>query len=255
MTTIVSYNVNSFRSATEKGLLDWIDENNLDVVCLQETKSKDGKVPRILVDSLGYHHHWHHAEQSGYSGVATFSKRKPSRVISGTGIEKYDQEGRVLRTDFDDWTLLNCYFPNGGRGEERQQFKMRFLDDFYALVDNLLMDQPNLIVVGDYNIAHAEIDLAHPGRHHNTSGFLPEERQWMTQFMQNGMVDAFRHLYPDKVEYSWWRFNPGVREKNLGWRYDYMAVSDALIYRVKDVRHLKHVEHSDHCPVWMEIEN
>ena len=251
---IVSFNVNGLRSSIEKGLLDWIEENDFDIVCLQETKIQDSAVPRILIDSFGYQHHWHHAKRHGYSGVATLSKKRPSKVFAGTGIEKYDAEGRVIRTDFQNFTLLNCYFPNGGSGAVRQEFKMRFLDDMYSLVDNILRDRPNVIVVGDYNIAHTENDVHSPGRHHQTSGFLPDERTWMDEFFQNGMVDSFRYKHPEKVEYSWWRFNIGTKEANKGWRLDYQAVSDPLLAQVVDVKHLYEIDFSDHCPVLLELD-
>ena len=152
MIKIVTYNVNGVRSAIKKGLLEWIEENDFDIVCLQETKAHRGSVPTLLIDSLGYKHCWHSAQRKGYSGVATFSKQTPTKIYRGLGIEKYDLEGRVIRTDFDGWTLLNCYFPNGGSGPERHTYKMKFLDDFFYWVQNLREEHPNVVVVGDYNI-------------------------------------------------------------------------------------------------------
>jgi exodeoxyribonuclease-3 len=251
---IVSYNINGFRSSVEKGLLDWIEDHQFDIVCLQETKTSESKVPQMLINAAGYQHVWHHAKRGGYSGVATLSLNKPSRVHRGTGIEKYDVEGRVLRTDFAGFTLLNCYFPNGGSGEERQKFKMQFLNDFYSLTENLLEQGTSLIVVGDYNIAHSEMDINSPGRHQRTSGFLPEEREWMTSWLELGMVDSFRMRYPKSVEYTWWRFNVGAKEQNKGWRLDYQSVSDDLVDKIVDVKHMQEMDFSDHCPVVLELD-
>jgi len=223
---IVSYNVNGVRSALEKGLCDWIEENQFDVVCLQETKAHSGSVPVLLIESLGYHHHWHSARRKGYSGVATFTKQKPSKVHKGLGIEKYDTEGRVIRTDLGELTILNCYFPNGGSGPERQKYKMDFLDDFLHWVDNLREERSNIIVVGDYNIAHQKIDINDPVRNKNSSGFKPEERAWMTL----------------------------ARKTNKGWRLDYQSVSDTIEHGIKSVTHMHDAHHSDHCPVELIID-
>ncbi len=251
---LVTFNINGLRSGVESGLLDWIADRDFDVICFQETKIREQHIPTILIQELGYSACWHHAQKAGYSGVATFSKVPPRRIIAGSGIAKYDAEGRVLRTDHAGFTILNCYFPNGKSGPQRQEFKMRFLDDLYGLVDNLLREQPGLIVLGDYNIAHTEKDLNDPSRHRNASGFLPDERAWMTEFFQNGMTDAFRYRYPDKVEYSFWRFNARARQQNKGWRLDYVAVSDALVGQIVDVQHLREVEFSDHCPVLITLQ-
>lgn len=253
-TQVVTLNINGIRSGIEKGLLEWISDHTFDVICFQETKIREHNIPTILIEQMGYHAQWHQAQRAGYSGVATFSRVAPQRVISGTGIAKYDCEGRVLRTDFPSFTVLNCYFPNGKSSPERQQFKLGFLDDFYALVDNLLAEQPQLIVLGDFNIAHTERDLHDPSRNRRASGFLPEERAWMTEFFQNGMIDSFRQVHPDKVEYSFWRFNAQARQQNKGWRLDYQAVSDALASHILDVQHLREVEFSDHCPVLLTLE-
>lgn len=254
MTSIVTYNVNGIRSAIRKGLVEWLEENDFDVICFQETKAHSGSVPTLLFESLGYRHYWHSAQRKGYSGVATLCKQEPSKVYKGFGIPKYDLEGRLLRTDFDDWTLLNCYFPNGRSGDERQQFKMQFLDDFFYWIENLREERPNLVVVGDYNIAHHRIDINDPVRNKNSSGFRPEERAWMTSWLQSGFVDAFRKLHPDEISYTWWRSTQFARAVNKGWRLDYQTVSDTLESFIRQVRHLPEAEHSDHCPVRMDID-
>ncbi len=251
---IVSYNVNGVRSAIEKGLIDWIDEHQFDVVCLQETKAHSGSVPVLLIESLGYKHHWHSAKRKGYSGVATFTKTQPTRVYKGLGIPEYDQEGRVIRTDIGDLTLLNCYFPNGGSGPERHAFKLKFLEEFLDWVENLLEERPNLIVVGDYNIAHQKIDLHDPVRNKHSSGFRLEERAWMTRWFESGFIDSFRHLHPDEVSYTWWRTTQFARQSNQGWRLDYQSVSDSLGPRIQSASHMHDAFHSDHCPVLLEID-
>ena len=254
MTRIITYNVNGIRSAIRKGLVEWLDENDFDVVCFQETKAHSGSIPTLLFESLGYKHYWHSARRKGYSGVATMSRQEPRKVYKGLGIEKYDLEGRVLRTDFDDWTLLNCYFPNGKSGDERQAFKMQFLEDFYYWVENFREEHPNLIVVGDYNIAHQKIDINDPVRNKNLSGFRPEERAWMTKWFESGFVDSFRYLHPDEVSYTWWRTTQYARAVDKGWRLDYQSVSDALQHCIRSVDHLQDAVHSDHCPVLLDID-
>lgn len=253
---IISYNVNGIRSATRKGLPEWLAANDFDIVCLQETKAHPEQVDMTPFEELGYrHHHWHSAtRRKGYSGVMTMSRQQPDLVTAGCGIELYDCEGRILRTDFGDMTLLNCYFPSGTSGDERQDVKMEFLRDFRRFVDELLQERPQLIVVGDYNIAHSENDIHDPVRNKNTTGFLPEERAWMSEWFGNGFTDAFRHLNPDKTEYSWWSFRAGARARNKGWRIDYQSVTDNLAGRLREARQLTDAVHSDHCPVYIDIE-
>lgn len=253
-TSILSYNLNGIRAAANKGLWQWLDEVKMDIVCIQETKAQPDQVNMEPAEALGYHHYWHSAEKKGYSGVLTLSKRKPDLVTYGCGMEKYDREGRILRTDFGDWTLLNCYFPSGTSGDERQQFKMEFLADFFNWIQELRKARPKLIVVGDYNIAHTEIDIHDPKGNKKSSGFLPEERAWMTQWLENGFTDSFRYLNPEKVEYSWWSARPGVRASNKGWRIDYQSVSENLRPGVLEAGHYTFAMHSDHCPVWMRID-
>jgi exodeoxyribonuclease-3 len=251
---IVTYNVNGIRSAIEKGLVDWIADHGFDIVCLQEVKAHRGSVPMLLFDAIGYQSCWHSAQRKGYSGVATFSKTAPTRTFQGLGIEKYDLEGRVIRTDFGELTILNCYFPNGGSGPERQAYKMDFLRDFQTSVENLLEERPNIIVVGDYNIAHHDIDINDPVRNRNQSGFLPVERDWMTEWFAGGFVDAFRSCHPTETSYTWWRTTQFARKSNKGWRLDYQSVSDHIADKIVDVTHLHDAFHSDHCPVLLEID-
>lgn len=253
-TSIVSYNVNGIRAAQKKGFFEWMKKHGFDILCLQETKAHKEQVETAVLDHLGYHHHWHSAEKKGYSSVATFSKNAPDNVVVGCGIEKYDREGRILRTDFGDMTLLNCYFPSGTSGEERQTFKYGFLDDFFEWAHELKKERPNLIIVGDYNIAHTENDIHNPKGNKKNSGFLPEEREWMTKWFESGFTDAFRQVNPEKIEYSWWSYRANARANNKGWRIDYQSVSDNLKDKVLEVRHMNEAVHSDHCGVYMKID-
>lgn len=251
---IISYNLNGIRSALSKGFDDWIRANDFDIICVQETKAQPEQIDTDLFSELGYQSFIHSAEKKGYSGVATFSRQAPDQVVEGCGIAKYDSEGRVIRTDFGDWTLLNCYFPSGTTGDVRQDFKMEFLDDFFNWVQDLRQTRPKLIIVGDYNIAHQEIDIHNPVGNKNNSGFLPEERAWMTKWFENGFTDAFRHLNPEKVEYSWWSFRANARANNKGWRIDYQSITDNLQSKLIQSYQINEAKHSDHCPVFLEID-
>ncbi len=247
--SIISYNVNGIRAAIKKGLTDWVQENGFDIICIQETKAHPEQVDVSAFEEMGYYHSWVSAEKKGYSGVAIFSKVKPDNIVQGCGIEKYDKEGRVIRADFGDWTLLNCYFPSGTSGDIRQDFKMEFLDDFHQWIKELRKERPKLIIVGDYNIANHEIDLHNPKGNKKNSGFLPEEREWLSQWFQDGFTDTFRYLHPEKVEYSWWSYRANARANNKGWRIDYQSVSENMKDEVVFSKHLNDAIHSDHCPV------
>lgn len=250
----ISYNVNGIRSALSKGWADWLKTTDADVVCLQETKAQPGQVPEGLFDHLGYKSYWHSAEEKGYSGLLSLTKTVPDKVVYGLDNSLYDREGRVLRTDFGDLTLINVYIPSGTTGDARQAFKMQFLDDFQQFVNQLKAERPNLIITGDFNICHQPIDINHPERHQKSSGFLPEEREWFSQFLSGGFVDTFRLFDQSAGKYSWWSYRAGSRGKNLGWRIDYFLVSETLRQKVKKASILSDVVHSDHCPVVLEME-
>ncbi len=250
---LISYNVNGLRAALRNGLADWLAIHDFDVLCFQEVKATADVVDLTPLEKLGYHYHWHAAEKKGYSGVATFSKTKPDKVVAGCGLPVYDSEGRILRTDFGDLTILNCYFPSGTTGDARQAVKMAFLRDFNLFADALRQERPNLIVVGDYNIAHQEIDIHDPVRNKNTTGFLPEERAWLSDWFGTGMTDAFRFKHPEQVEYSWWSYRAGARQNNKGWRIDYASVADTLRDQILDCRQLPDAVHADHCPVFLSM--
>ncbi|TVR77874.1 MAG: exodeoxyribonuclease III [Saprospirales bacterium] len=251
---IASYNLNGIRAALRKGLEEWIIEENPDILCIQETKAQPDDLDLSSIRALGYHTYWHSAEKKGYSGVLTLTKLQPNNVVIGLNIDEYDREGRVIRLDFDEFSLLNCYFPSGTTGEERQAVKMRFLDDFYHWIEELKNEVPALIIAGDYNIANTALDIHDPVRNKNTSGFKPEEREWMDKWFDSGFSDPFRLLYPEKIEYSWWSYRAAARARNKGWRIDYISVSDELKEQVRDLRHANEAVHSDHCPVILEME-
>ena len=252
---ILSYNTNGIRSALNKNLTTFLESGAYDIVCIQETKARPEQVDTEGLMKLGYvEHYWVSAEKKGYSGVAIFSKVKPDLVVEGMGNRRYDSEGRVIRADFGDWTLLNCYFPSGTSGEERQGVKMDFLSDFFNCIAELKKERPKLIIVGDYNIAHTELDIHNPKGNAKTSGFLPEERAWMTKWFENGFTDAFRFKNPTLQEYSWWSTRFNSRASNKGWRIDYQSVTNNIADKIINCRQLNEAVHSDHCPVLLEID-
>jgi exodeoxyribonuclease-3 len=251
---IVTYNVNGIRAAIGRGLIDWIKQVDPDVLCLQEIKATPEQVGVFELEELGYHHYWYPAQKKGYSGVAIFTKIKPKNVVYGCGIAEYDFEGRVIRADFDDFSVMSVYHPSGSSGEERQAFKMKWLTDFTGYINELKKTHNNLILSGDFNICHKAIDIHNPKSNANTSGFLPEERDWMEQFINTGFIDSFRYFNQEPHQYSWWSYRAGSRDKNLGWRIDYNLASSNLASRLKRSVILPEAKHSDHCPVLLEID-
>ena len=251
---IISYNVNGIRAAIKKGLVEWIAANDFDIICIQETKASPEQVDMAPFEALGYQLFWHTAEKKGYSGVLTLTKNTPTLVKRGMDIAQYDKEGRLVRTDFGDWTLINCYFPSGSSGDIRQAIKFEFLKDIFDWISQLKKERSKIILVGDYNIAHEEIDIHNPKTNKKSSGFLPEEREWMSKWLENGFTDAFRFLEPEKIAYSWWSYRANARANNKGWRIDYQTVTDNLKEKLVKAYHLNDAKHSDHCPICVEID-
>ena len=254
MAKIISYNVNGIRAAVKKGLIDWVKTENPDILCIQESKAQISQIPQLEFEQLGYKCFCFSAQKKGYSGVAIFTKTQADFHEYGMKNPKYDNEGRVIRCDYGDTTLLNIYFPSGSREESRQKFKMEFQDNIYNYINELKTTRPNLIVCGDFNICHTEIDIHNPKRQQKTSGFLPEERAWLSKFLGNGFLDSFRLFNSEPHNYSWWSYRAAARQKNLGWRIDYFMLSETIKDRIKSASILPQVFHSDHCPVSVEIE-
>jgi exodeoxyribonuclease-3 len=251
---LVTWNVNGIRSACRKGFLEWLAREQPDVVCVQEIKIQESQCDETLRNPPGYQTYWHPAEKKGYSGVATFCRQEPEAVRCGLGLSEYDAEGRVLITEYPGFVLLNVYVPNGQRDHGRVPFKLAFCDALLALCTDLTSKGRHVIVCGDFNTAHREIDLKNPKSNANTTGFLPVERAWIDTFIDHGYVDIFRELNPEPGHYTWWSYRPGVRERNIGWRIDYHFVSQGLRDRVKNAYLLPRVEGSDHCPAVLELE-
>ena len=250
---ILSYNVNGIRAALNKGFAEWLSSADPDVVCLQETKALEDQVNTDLFEQMGYQHFWHSAQKKGYSGVAILTKTNPLNVQKGTGIEHMDFEGRVIRADYENVSVISLYLPSG-TNLDRLEHKFKFMDDFQEYIDALKKNHPRLVICGDYNICHRAIDIHDPVRNKNVSGFLPEERQWIDKFMNNGFVDSFRHLNPEPHQYSWWSYRANARNNNKGWRIDYNMVSENLKKNIKSAYLLPDAKHSDHCPVGVELE-
>ncbi len=250
---IISYNVNGIRAAVKKGFIDWLKTDPADVICLQEIKADKADVPEAEIKTAGYEVYSFSAQKKGYSGVAILTKIKPDKVSYGNGVEQSDFEGRIVRADFGDVTLINAYFPSGTSGEDRQTYKYQWLDEFFAYVAKVRKTRPKLIVCGDYNICHKAIDIHDPIRNKNYTGFLPEERAWMDKLFENGFVDTFREFNKEPHQYTWWSQFAGARANNKGWRIDYINVTEPLSKKLKHAEILPHIKHSDHCPVFLDV--
>jgi exodeoxyribonuclease-3 len=251
---IITYNVNGIRAAFGKGFIDWLQSENPDVLCIQEIKAEESQIETESISKLGYHNFWFSAQKKGYSGVGILSKQKPDHVEYGMGIEKYDYEGRMLRADFGDVSVVCVYHPSGSSGEDRQAFKIQWLGDFSQYIENLKNTRKQLIICGDFNICRLWIDIHNPQQQLQTSGFLPEEREWFQTFIDMGFCDSFRKFNPEeKDRYSWWSYRAGARMKNKGWRIDYCLVSNEIDNLLSDAFILPDAKHSDHCPVGILI--
>ncbi len=252
-TKIISWNVNGIRACAKNGLEDFLQKENPDIFCAQEVKAFEDQCTELWKDPKTYKKIWHPAERPGYSGVASFFKGQTPKSTVGMGDPTIDREGRILVHDLDSVTLVNTYFPNGGSGEPRHFFKMKFMKKFFKWLKELDKKSP-VVLTGDINIAHREIDIHDPVRLVGTSGFKPEERQWMTELFENGFVDAFRYAHGDlKDQYSWWSYRQGARRRNKGWRIDYFIVSKRFVKKIQNIKMFTEVSGSDHCPLSLEI--
>lgn len=251
---IISYNVNGIRAAMRKGFIDWLKAANPDIICLQEIKANFDQVEIEEIEKAGYpYHYWYSAVKKGYSGVAILSKIKPNHIEYGTGIEYMDFEGRNIRADFDNFSVMSLYMPSG-TNIVRLEHKFSYMADFQKYIDTLKVEIPNLVICGDYNICHQAIDIHDPVRNAKVSGFLPVEREWLDSFIKRGFIDSFRHFNKEPHHYTWWSYRANSRNNNKGWRIDYNLVSESLRDNLKRAVILPDAMHSDHCPLLVELE-
>lgn len=251
---IYSWNVNGLRAILKKDFLVWIENEHPDILCIQETKLQEKNLDEEAMNIEGYYSYFSFADKKGYSGVAIYTRIKPTMVRYGMGIKKFDNEGRILIAEFEDFTLLNIYFPNGQMNEERLTYKLRFYDAILDYCNNEVKSGKKLVICGDYNTAHTPMDIKNAKGNEKNSGFLPIEREWINKFIANGYTDTFRHLNPETIKYSWWSYKFKARERNAGWRIDYHFVSNNLLSKVISARILNEIYGSDHCPVVLELE-
>ncbi len=252
---LISWNVNGVRAVNKKGFLGWLEEADPDILCIQETKAHIEQLPKELLEDHGYHTYWHSGEKRGYSGVATFSKEEPLYVQKGLGIDRFDKEGRVLLTEHPHFLLYNIYFPNGQRDQDRLQYKLDFYDELLPIINDQVESGHNVIVTGDWNTAHHEIDLARPKDNVKNSGFMPIERERLDTYVKNGWEDTFRIFHPEPDRYSWWTYRFGARARNVGWRIDYFFVNEGFTEQILDADIHDEVMGSDHCPISLEVKD
>ena len=252
--TLFSWNVNGIRAVHKKGALGWFIKDKPDILCVQETKAQAEQVPDPIKNIDGYHAYFCSAEKKGYSGVAIYSKTKPNKVTQGFGIKRFDSEGRTLIAEYDDFVLFNIFFPNGKASKERLKYKLDFYDAFLEYVLKLKKAGKNIVICGDVNTAHKEIDLARPKANEKTSGFLPEERAWIDKLIGHGFIDTFRVFNDQPDQYTWWDMITRARERNVGWRIDYFYVSESLRKNLKKAGISQQIMGSDHCPIGIELD-
>ncbi len=250
---IYSWNVNGIRAAERKGFIEWVENTEMDILCIQETKAHVEQLNDNLININGYKSFFNSGERKGYSGTAVYYKKEPNKIWTGLPDEKFNNEGRTINMEYDDFVIMNIYFPNGKQKDERLKFKMEFYDELLDYANKIKESGKEVIICGDVNTAHNEIDLKNPESNSKYSGFLPEERAWIDKFLDNGYKDTFRELHPDEVKYSWWSYRFKAREKNVGWRIDYFYVSDGLMDRVKSSEIHNEIMGSDHCPISLEL--
>ena len=251
---ISTWNVNGIRAALGKKAFDWLRDYPSDVVCLQEIKAKEEQIDTVLFESMGYQCIWNPAQRPGYSGTGTLYKITPQNTSFGMGIERFDIEGRIIQSSFPDFELFNIYFPNGGQELERVPYKLDFYDCLLNYCKKLMVSGKEIIITGDFNTAHKEIDLKNPKANQKNTGFLPEEREWVDRYLDNGFIDIYRKLYPEVVQYTWWTYRFSARKNNVGWRIDYFLVTEGILNCIKDVVIQTEIMGSDHCPVTLVLE-
>ncbi len=250
---LLMWNVNGIRAIYKKNFSEWFDEEDADIYCIQETKSHLHQIPEGLLKKPDYHSYFAQAEKKGYSGVALWAREKPLQVFDKLDIPRFDNEGRFIQANFSDFTLFNIYFPNGKASQERLQYKMDFYETILKRAVDLLKNNQKIIICGDINTAHKEIDLARPKENEKISGFLPIEREWIDRILQAGFIDTFRHFNTEPGHYSWWDYKSRARERNVGWRIDYFLISNNLKNNLKSAFIQKDIYGSDHCPVGIEL--
>lgn len=252
---VSTWNVNGIRAVLGKGLHIWVQAGLPDIICLQEIKARPEQIKEEEREISGYYSFWNPALRPGYSGVATYSRYMPSLIIKGLGNSSFDDEGRVIRMKFPDFVLYNIYFPNGQRSKERVKYKLDFYAHLLKEIDQMQAQGESIIITGDFNTAHSDIDLANPKENINNSGFLPEEREWIDTYLAHNLVDAYRELYPNRIQYTWWTYRSGARRRNIGWRLDYFLISRNMMSRVNDVIIQDEILGSDHCPVMIDFKS
>ncbi|WP_142454250.1 exodeoxyribonuclease III [Gracilimonas mengyeensis] len=246
---ISSFNVNGIRAAHRKGFVDWVEESDPDIICIQELRALENQVPKQIRE-LDYHENYHVADKKGYSGVAIYSKEEPLKVEHGIGVDWIDREGRIIMAEFEKFRVFSIYAPSGTTGDVRQDMKMKFLADFIRFGERYANDDKPSVFCGDYNICHTEIDIHNPSKQHKTSGFLPEERQWVTEFLEVGYQDVFRELHPGEEDlYSWWSYRAASKERNKGWRIDYHLATPKMAEKAEEAEIEMKWDLSDHAPV------
>jgi len=250
---LLSWNVNGLRAVYKKNFLEWFDQQQADIYCIQETKSNWDQLPKQLIEKPNYDSYIAQAERKGYSGVALWTRAKPEKISYQLGISRFDAEGRLIQADFSDFILFNVYFPNGKASRERLQFKMDYYETFLKKMNDLLREGKKIVICGDVNTAHQEIDLARPKENEKISGFLPIEREWIDRLIQLGFIDTFRQFHPEPGHYSWWDYKTRARERNVGWRIDYFFISNNLKNHLKSAFIQSEVTGSDHCPVGIDL--
>lgn len=250
---ILSWNINGIRAIEKKGFIEFLHKESPDILCLQETKCHPEQLTDKLLKPDGYHSYWSSAEKKGYSGVCVYTKQEPLSVKYGFGIKEFDSEGRILILEFNDFILFNIYYPNGGSGNKRVPYKLDFYKAFLDYANKLKKKRKKLVICGDVNTAHTEIDLARPKSNEKNTGFLPEERAWVSKFLDNGYIDTFRYLNKDPGNYTWWDYKTKARERDVGWRIDYFFISENLLSKLKKAFIMKYILGSDHCPTGIEL--